>query len=67
MCCSECGQKGIFQTEGSNKFGPGHEWYFGNAMNMDNFNTYTNQLSNTYSRNSHLENFKRIYLQNFFS
>ena len=66
MCCSECGQKDIFQTEGSSSFGPGHEWYFGSTMNMNNFNAYTDRLSNTTSRNSHLENLKKIYLQNFF-
>ena len=42
MCCSECGQKGFFQAEGNGKFGQGYELYIGNAMNMGNFNTYTN-------------------------
>ena len=59
--------KGTFQTEGISKFGPGHEWYFSNATNMNNFNTYTNWLSNATSKNSHLENFNKVYLQNIFS
>lgn len=42
MDCSQCGKRGIFQTERTSQFVQSHEWHFGNAMNMDNYNIHTN-------------------------